>query len=440
MTRTVYFVQCTTKGRVIMSEIKIGLLGCGIVGTGVWKVLLDNREQIREKTGHTVTISSILVRSLSKVRPAEIPSELFTTSIEDILEDPDISVVVELMGGIEPAREWVEKAIRAGKHIVTANKALMASYGLELFTSAHEQGVQLRFEGSVGGGIPVIAAMTESLAANRFEQVTGIINGTTNYILTKMTQEGLSFGDALTRAQQKGYAEADPTSDIDGEDAAFKLAILASIAFETRILPQAVPCEGIRRISTTEIEYAKRLGYVIKLLATAKRTDAGLVLHVHPALVPQSHPLASVSNEFNALFIRGDAVGEIMLYGKGAGSMPTASAVVGDILYILQARGAQAAGPAHTQEIPVIGEGAGEYYIRLQVADQPGVLGTIATVLGGYGVSVASVVQQGQGESVVPLVFVTHRVEKSVLDQALSDIGRFPEVRKIASILRVETL
>jgi len=422
-----------------MSKIRIGLLGCGTVGTGVWKVLSDGREQIREKTGHTVEVARIVVRSLEKARPKEIPAGLFTTRIEDVLEDETISVVIELMGGIEPAQEWVSRAIAAGKHVVTANKALMASYGLEIITQAHENGVQLRFEGSVGGGIPVIAAMTESLAANRFEQVTGIINGTTNYILTKMTQEGLSFEEALRRAQEKGYAEADPTSDIEGEDAAFKLAILASIAFETRILPQEVPCEGIRRISATEIEYAKKLGYVIKLLATAKRTAEGLVLHVHPALVPQSHPLASVSNEYNALFIKGDAVGELMLYGKGAGSLPTASAVVGDLLYIIQNRGAQG-GYARPQDIPVIGEGTGEYYIRLQVQDQPGVLGTIATVFGRYAISVASVVQQGQGEDVVPVVFITHRVDKAALDKALQEIEGFPEVLKIASILRVETL
>jgi homoserine dehydrogenase len=422
-----------------MSKIRIGLLGCGTVGTGVWKVLSDGREQIREKTGHTVEVARIVVRSLEKARPKEIPAGLFTTRIEDVLEDETISVVIELMGGIEPAQEWVSRAIAAGKHVVTANKALMASYGLEIITQAHENGVQLRFEGSVGGGIPVIAAMTESLAANRIEQVTGIINGTTNYILTKMTQEGLSFEEALRRAQEKGYAEADPTSDIEGEDAAFKLAILASIAFETRILPQEVPCEGIRRISATEIEYAKKLGYVIKLLATAKRTAEGLVLHVHPALVPQSHPLASVSNEYNALFIKGDAVGELMLYGKGAGSLPTASAVVGDLLYIIQNRGAQG-GYARPQDIPVIGEGTGEYYIRLQVQDQPGVLGTIATVFGRYAISVASVVQQGQGEDVVPVVFITHRVDKAALDKALQEIEGFPEVLKIASILRVETL
>lgn len=422
-----------------MSKIRIGLLGCGTVGTGVWKVLSDGREQIREKTGHTVEVARIVVRSLEKARPKEIPAGLFTTRIEDVLEDETISVVIELMGGIEPAQEWVSRAIAAGKHVVTANKALMASYGLEIITQAHENGVQLRFEGSVGGGIPVIAAMTESLAANRFEQVTGIINGTTNYILTKMTQEGLSFEEALRRAQEKGYAEADPTSDIEGEDAVFKLAILASIAFETRILPQEVPCEGIRRISATEIEYAKKLGYVIKLLATAKRTAEGLVLHVHPALVPQSHPLASVSNEYNALFIKGDAAGELMLYGKGAGSLPTASAVVGDLLYIIQNRGAQG-GYARPQDIPVIGEGTGEYYIRLQVQDQPGVLGTIATVFGRYAISVASVVQQGQGEDVVPVVFITHKVDKAALDKALQEIEGFPEVLKIASILRVETL
>lgn len=423
-----------------MKEIRIGLLGCGHVGSGVWKVLNDGREQIGEKMGNTVVVSKILVRSLDKARPEGIPLDLFTTRIEDILEDPDISVVVELMGGIEPAKEWTEKAMRSGKHVVTANKALIASHGKELFALAHTQGVQIRFEGSVGGGIPVIAAMTQSLAANRFEQVTGIINGTTNYVLSKMTQENLSFSDALKDAQEKGYAEADPTSDINGEDAAFKLAILASIAFETQILPHAVPCEGIQRISTTEIEYAKKLGYVIKLLATAKRTPEGLVLHVHPALVPLSHPLASVSDEYNALFIRGDAVGELMLYGKGAGSLPTASAVVGDIMYIIQTRGIQTGGHALTQKIPIVGEGAAEYYIRLQVEDQLGVLGTIATVFGRYGVSVASVVQQGQGEAVVPLVFVTHMVEKALLDQALTEIRQHPAVREIASILRVETL
>jgi homoserine dehydrogenase len=368
---------------------------------------------------------------------------MLTTNFDDILLDEDIQIIVELIGGLHPAYEYMRKAIEMGKHVVTANKAVIAFYGRELIQLANERNVLLRFEGSVGGGIPIIAALTRSLAANEIETVVGIINGTTNYILTQMTRYGMDFKTALKLAQEKGYAEADPTSDVEGEDAAFKLSILAFIAFGVQVPPQDIPREGITRISEKEIQYAAQLGYTIKLLAAAKKHDGKLDLHVHPALVPNTHPLAAVNDEFNALFIKGDAVGELMMYGKGAGSLPTGSAVVGDIMDVASAMMSGRTVPYTyrnaREKLHINGEGEGEYYIRLEVVDRPGVLGKISTVLGNYGVSIASVVQRGRGERVVPLVLITHKVDRKRLNLALEEIKKFDVVEEVASILRVES-
>jgi len=427
-----------------MKSIKIGLLGLGNVGSGVWDILNKNRKKITQYADVDIEIKKVLVRNLDKVRNISIPTKIMTTNIDEIIGDPDIEIVVELIGGIETAFDYIKKAIENGKHIVTANKAVIATHGDELFSLASKKGVEIRFEGSVGGGIPIISTLTKSLVANQIDEIVGIINGTTNYILTKMSRNGMTFNEALKLAQKNGYAEADPTSDIEGEDAAFKLAILAAISFGVRIDPNKIPREGITRISEAEIQYAAHLGYAVKLLATAKKQGDNLEMHVHPALVSIHHPLAAVSDEFNALFIRGNAVGELMLYGKGAGSLPTGSAVVGDILDIVKLIQLSAKMGdkivTNGRKFNVIGEGKGAYYIRLQVVDKPGVLGKITTTFGKYGISLASVVQQGKGERIVPLVFITHQVERSKLNEALKEIGSFDVIKEVASILRVENL
>lgn len=426
-----------------MSSIKIALLGLGNVGKGVWEILQKHSNMIKEYVGVPIEIKKVLVRNAQKKRDIDVPPHMLTANFDDILLDKDIHIIVELIGGINPAYEYVKKALERGKHVVTANKAVIASYGKELIQLANERNVVLRFEGSVGGGIPIIAALTKSLAANEIESVVGIINGTTNYILTQMTRYDMDFETALRLAQEKGYAEADPTSDVEGEDAAFKLSILAFIAFGVQVPPQDIPREGITRISEKEIQYAAQLGYTIKLLAAAKKHDGKLDLHVHPTLVPITHPLAAVNDEFNALFIKGDAVGELMMYGKGAGSLPTGSAVVSDIMDVASAMMSGRIMPygyrRASENLYINGEGEGEYYIRLEVVDRPGVLGKISTVLGKYGVSIASVVQRGRGEPVVPLVLITHRVERIKLDLALEEIKKFDVVEEVASILRVES-
>jgi homoserine dehydrogenase len=311
--------------------IKIGLLGFGTVGTGVVRILHDNAALISQKTGAVVQIKTILVRNPNKVRQIVVDAQI-TTDAQVILHDPEISVVVELMGGEEPAKTLMLEALTSGKHVITANKDVMAKFGQELFAAAEEHGVNLLFEASVGGGIPIIRPLKRCLAANRIFEIMGIVNGTTNYMLDKMTTEGVDFASVLAEAQSKGYAEADPTADVGGLDAARKIAILASIAFGTRVSLKDVSVEGITRIEPQDIDYGRELGYVVKLLAIAQETEKGVNARVHPAFIPQTHPLASVRDVFNAIFIRGDAVGETMFYGRGAGSMPTASAVCADIM------------------------------------------------------------------------------------------------------------
>ncbi|GAB6157012.1 homoserine dehydrogenase [Desulfotomaculum varum] len=423
--------------------IKIGLLGLGTVGRGVYRILAENQENIRQRAGVGLEIKKIMVRSLDKDRGLSLPEGILTTNIQDITNDPEIKIVVEVLGGIQPALDYVLDALNRGKSVVTANKDMVAEHGQRLFKAAQTNQCDLLFEASVAGGIPIIRTLKQSLAGNRIDEVFGIINGTTNYMLTKMTQEGCDFKDVLQEAQAKGYAEADPTADVGGFDAARKIAILASIAFNTRIPLQQVYTEGITHITQQDILYANELGYIIKLLGIAKNRPEGVEVRVHPTFIPKDHPLAAVGDVFNAVFVRGNAVGDTMFYGRGAGELPTASAVVADIMdaardIIRNVPGI--IGCTCFKELPVlpVGETLSKYYIRLRVADKPGVLASIALVFGNKEVSLKSVIQKEATGKTAELVLVTHRVQEQNVQDALMDIKQLSSVMEVANVIRVE--
>jgi homoserine dehydrogenase len=424
------------------NTITVGLLGMGTVGTSVVKILTENANDILQKVGVPVKIKKIMVRQLDKVRDIEVDAE-FTTNIDDIINDQDIDIIVEVMGGIIPTKDYIVRALAAGKHVVTANKDVVAKYGQEVFEAADQSKVDFLFEASVAGGIPIIRPLKQCLAANKISEVMGIINGTTNYMLTKMTNEGLDFDSVLAEAQSKGYAEADPTADVGGFDAARKIAILASIAFGSRVSIDDVYVEGITTISTEDIAYAKELGYVIKLLAIAKDDERGIDVRVHPAFIPAKHPLAAVQDVFNAIYIKGDAVGETMFYGRGAGGMPTASAVVSDIIDVARNITHNANSrilctcfsqksfcPVENTESP--------YYIRLLVADKPGVLAAIAGAFGAQQVSLHSVIQKRKVNTSSELVLITYQVSDANLRLAINTIMGMSVVNKVSSVIRVE--
>lgn len=422
--------------------VRIGLLGLGTVGTGVYRIVSDNSRAIQHKVGAQVEIAKILVRDVNKARKLAVPPELITDNFEELINDESIDIIVELMGGTGIAREYVNTALQKGKSVVTANKDLIAEFGRELYELAEANKVDLLFEGSVGGGIPIIRPLKQCLAANTIEEVMGIINGTTNYMLTKMTLEGSDFAEILAEAQAKGYAEADPTADVEGYDAARKLAILASIAFNTRLTFKDVYVEGITKISKEDIAYAKELNCVIKLLAVAKQADGAVEVRVHPAMVPVSHPLASVNDVFNAIFVRGDAVGEAMFYGRGAGELPTASAVTGDIMdaarnLLHQDRGRISCTCYDHKPIKPMGDTLTKYYVRLLVLDKPGVLASIASVFGNQEVSLNSVIQKRTVGEKAELVFVTHEVLERNIQDALAIIGGMSTVEAISNVIRV---
>lgn len=423
-------------------KINIGLLGLGTVGTGVVKLLHANGQSIAQKVGADIEIKKIMVRNASKPRSIAV-DHLITTNIDDIINDPEIDIVVELMGGETPAKDYMLKALNAGKHVVTANKDVMAKYGRELFAAAEEKQVDLMFEASVGGGIPIIRPLKQCLAGNKITEIMGIINGTTNYMLTKMTNEYLDFDDVLKEAQAKGYAEADPTADVGGFDAARKIAILASIAFGARVSVDDVSVEGITSISKEDIEYASELGYIIKLLAIAKEDERGIDVRVHPAFVPGNHPLASVNDVFNAIYIKGDAIGEAMFYGRGAGEMPTASAVAGDIIDV--ARNIQHGVTSRIlctcfdqKTFCPLEKTESPYYIRMLVEDKPGVFASIARVFAEQQVSLHSVIQRRKINKCAEVVLITYRVCDAHLKAAISLINELSVVTKIQSIIRVE--
>lgn len=426
-----------------MKKVKIALLGLGNVGQGVWKILSGNKKEVMMNCGYEVEISRILVRNVDKPRGVDVPKEILTTNIDDILNDDEVKIVVELIGGGEPAREYMLRAMKCKKHVVTANKLVLATQGEELFITAEKEGVLFYYEASVGGGIPIIREINESLTANKIEKLVGIINGTTNYILTKMTQEGMNFNDALREAQEKGYAEADPTSDVEGFDAAYKLAIMASLSFGTKVDYNSIYREGISKIEAVDIEYANKFGYTIKLLAVGKEKDNRLELRVHPAMVPKNHPIANVNDSYNAIFIKGNAVGDLMLYGRGAGDLPTGSAVVGDIISILRNNADLSALTARKNDLePKIVQDSSQnrssYYIRLDVKDQPGILGEIAAVLGKNDISVLSITQNVKSKDSASMVFMTHETLEGNIVKSINAIKALDKVNNVDNIIRIE--
>jgi homoserine dehydrogenase len=446
---------------------KVGLLGLGTVGTGTVQLLLDSSE--RHPLLQELELYLVGVRSLSKARAVTLRAGILTTDLEAIVTDPAVDIVVEVLGGLEPARSLILLALNNGKHVVTANKAVIARYGDEIFTAANSAGVYVLIEAAVGGGIPVIQPLKQSLSVNRIQSVTGIVNGTTNYILSRMQAEGSDFADVLATAQQLGYAEADPTADVDGLDAADKIAILASLAFNGRIKLQDVYCEGIRAVSGADIAYAEKLGFVIKLLAIAQRekhtdpddinTDKNqplappLSVRVHPTLVPKTHPLASVSGVYNAILVEGEPIGQVMFFGPGAGAGATASAVVSDILNIVavlktgmtqtQTVGAATLHPLlacshqHYCAITPMESLQSRFYARFLTQDQPGVIGKLGTCFGNYDVSLESVVQTGLQGELAEIVVVTHDVREGNFRSSLAEISTMEAIDSIPSLLRV---
>lgn len=423
--------------------INIGLLGAGTVGSGVLELLQKNSSSITQKVGETIRVTRIFVRNLEK-HVALREEYALTTNIDDVLNDPEIDIVVELMGGEEPARTMMLEALRHKKHVVTANKDVVAKFGRELFEAAEENQVDFLFEASVGGGIPIIRPLKQCLAANKIHEVMGIVNGTTNYMLTRMSQDDMEFAEALAEAQAKGYAEADPTADVGGLDAARKIAILSSLAFNSRMPLEKVHVEGIEKISKHDIKYAREFGYCIKLLAIAKREgDNGINARVHPVFLPLSHPLASVNDVFNAIFVRGDAVGEAMFYGRGAGKMPTASAVCADIIDVARDivhNGASRILCTCFEETKIcpIEKVSNPYYIRLLVSDQPGVLAAIAAAFAAQQVSLRTVVQKQRVGQFAELVLVTYNVPDSHMKMAIQTVAILPAVAEVCNVIRVE--
>ena len=428
-----------------MKKIKIALLGLGNVGRGVWMILNSNKEEIMKRCGYEVEVSKVLVRDKSKTRAVKVPDEIVTTDFNEILNDENIKIVIEVMGGIEPAREYMFKCMEKKKHIVTANKMLLAKGGDELFKKADEMGIMFQYEASVAGGIPIIKGIDESLTANKIETLYGIVNGTTNYILSKMELEGAAFDAVLKEAQEKGYAEADPTSDIESYDAQYKLAILASLAFGTKIDVDNIYREGITKISAVDMKYANEFKMAIKLLAIAKEVEGRVELRVHPTMIPKKHPLANVYDSYNAVFIKGNAVGDLMFYGRGAGDLPTGSAVVSDIVSIVRnGVNTENENPVvknnlWKREIKAMKDVESKYYVRATVLDEPGVLSEITTILGNHNVSLRSVIQKGEEEyGQVTIVLITHTTIEVELNAAINEIERLNGVNNIDNIIRIE--
>ncbi|HIS32890.1 MAG TPA: homoserine dehydrogenase [Candidatus Limivivens intestinipullorum] len=425
-----------------MEKISIALLGLGTVGTGVYKVLKAQKEDMARKIGAELEIKKILVRNLEKAAGKVDDPGVLTNSWQEILDDPQIQIVAEVMGGIEPAGTYILQALEAGKNVVTANKDLLAVKGKELFDAAGRKGQDLLFEAAVAGGIPIIRPLKQCLAGNHMTEVMGIVNGTTNFILTRMLADGMEFQEALDLASRLGYAEADPSADIEGLDAARKVAILASVAFHSRVTLEDVYTEGITKITATDIRYAREMGYTIKLLGVAKETEGAIEARVHPMMIPSSHPLASVKDSFNAVFVHGDAVDDAMFYGRGAGELPTASAVVGDLFDIARNIRFGCCGRISCtcyRNLPVkkIDEVTSRYFLRMQVDDQCGVLASISSVFGSNGVSLAQVIQKAKQQDTAELVVITEGVVERHFADSLKILKGLSIVKEISAAIRV---
>lgn len=431
-------------------KICVGLIGFGTVGTGVVKILKKNAALIRQRVGAPVELKLIADLDIKSDRGIPVPKKMLTTSAAALLSDPEIDIVLELIGGIDPARSFILKALAGGKHVVTANKALLSEHGHELFRAAAQANVDIAFEASVGGGIPIIRAVQEGFASDRINGFLGILNGTSNYILSRMTDEGAAFRDVLRDAQKKGYAEADPTLDVEGIDTMHKLCVLLGIAFGRRINPQKIYTEGISKITPLDIEFTRELGYKIKLLAICRGTDREVDARVHPTLIPEHHMLSRVNGTFNAIFLQGEDVGPAMFYGKGAGMMPTGSAVVADIISLARniVKGVTnrvALFPAHTGSLPEIKirpfkEIQSRYYLRLSAVDKPGVLSKISGILGRNHISIHSVVQKGRQTrgSSVPIFMLTHEAREADLQKAIAQLARLALLRHETMVIRIE--
>ncbi len=432
-----------------MKEIGVGLLGFGTIGAGVVKLLGRNASLIEEKLGVRLRLRKVADLDITTDRGVPVEPGVLTTNADDVLTDPDIAVVIELIGGYTISRQFILKAMENGKHIVTANKALLAVHGDEIYAKAAHCGVEVRYEAAVGGGIPVLSAIKGNLAANRFETVLGILNGTCNYILTRMTQEGADFAQVLRTAQELGYAEADPTFDIEGVDTAHKLAILVSLCFGTKVAFDDIYTEGISAVTATDIDFAREFGFKIKLLAIGKLDGARVEARVHPTMIPLNYPLADVDGVFNAIRLTGDFVDTVMFYGRGAGMDPTASAIVGDVMDIarnLTAGIGRRSAPLgyldnrlKTLEIKPIGEIVGKYYLRFSAVDKPGVLAKIAGVLGENGISIESMIQSARkANETVPIVIMTHEAKESGIRSALDQIDSFDFMKEKSKLIRIE--
>jgi len=420
--------------------VRVGVLGCGNVGGPLVELIAAQGDDIEARTGLRLAVVRVAVRDLAKPRPASIDTALFTDDAASIVDDPEIDVVVEVIGGKEPARELILSALKSGKPVITGNKELLAVAGAELFQAAEAAGVDLLFEAAVAGGIPIVRPLRESLVGERITRVMGIVNGTTNYILTRMTEAGASYADALAEAQALGYAEADPTADVEGYDAGAKAAIIASIAFGAAIVASDVHHEGITGITEVDIAFARRMGFVIKLLAVAEQAATGEIgVRVHPAMVPVAHPLASVRESFNAVFVEGASVGDLMFYGRGAGGGPTASAILGDLIDAALNRrsGSHASvGQLGQATIRPIDDVESAYYLNVEVLDRPGVLAQVAGVFGDHGVSIRSMEQEGLGDE-ARLIFITHRAREADVQATLRDLDALDAVDRIGSVIRV---
>jgi homoserine dehydrogenase len=420
-------------------RVRVGILGCGNVGGPLVGLIQRHSEDIAARTGVQLEVAAVAVRSASKERSVELPPGVLTTDAAAVVEDASIDVIVEVIGGIEPARTLITRALATKKPVVTGNKELLANIGAELFTAAHEAGVDLLFEAAVAGGIPLIRPLRESLVGERITRVMGIVNGTTNYILTRMTEEGVSYQEALAEAQSLGYAERDPTADVEGYDAGAKAAIIATIAFGARVVAGDVYHEGISGITAADIAFARRLGYVVKLLAIVESIDGSIGVRVHPSMVPASHPLASVRESYNAVFVEGEAVGNLMFYGRGAGGHPTASAVLGDLIDAatnLRKNSSASVGTLVEARIRPIDEATSEYYLNLEVADRPGVLAAVAGVFGRHDVSIRAMEQEGLGQE-ARLIFITHTAREADVQATLHDLRDLDVVDRVGTLLRV---
>jgi homoserine dehydrogenase len=422
-------------------SLKIGMLGCGIVGSQVARLLIENKEDLSSRAGAELHLTKVGVRD-PKSKKYGIKDELLTSDLKSIVSDPEINLIIEVLGGIEPARELILTALKNGKSVVTANKALLAKHGAELYAAADSSNVDLYYEAAVAGAIPILRPLRESLVGDHVLQVMGIVNGTTNYILTKMDENGAAFADALSEAQKLGFAEADPTADVEGIDAAAKAAILAGLAFHSRVTDADVYREGISKITATDVKVAKAMDLVIKLLAIADVTDGGAIaVRVHPALISRNHPLASVRDSFNAVFVKSQAAGQMMFYGRGAGGEPTASAILGDLVAVARHKVSGGLGPRESdyadRKIAKIGDTKTRYLIRLNVADKPGVLESVAHVFASHKVSIQTVRQSGAGDK-AELIVMTHISSESALSATVNELSKLDSVTDVASVLRVE--